>query len=176
MGGVRPRRPRPSEEVLTKLKLKILLLSIVTLLPLGSALAAGGGGRDGSANFKAAVDKLRSVEVIGGSATGFTLAPGEFFKLSQELLRNGTAEEFKGLLGDKNPVVRVMGLVCLAQTDRAAYAEIAAARRRDRANVSYMIGCVIRHATVAQLADRLVENPFFFGREEGQLPPPASGL
>jgi hypothetical protein len=158
------------------MKLKILLLSIVTLLPLGSALAAGGGGRDRAANFRAAVEKLRSVEVVGGSATGFTLAPGEFFKLSQEFLENGTTEDFKGLLADKNPVVRVMGLVCLAQTDRAAYAEIARAQRRDRAEVAYMIGCVIRHAAVAQIADRLVENPFFLGREEGQLPPPASAL
>ena len=158
------------------MKLKILLLSIVTLLPFGSALAADGGDNERAANFRVAVDKLRSVEVIGGSATGFTLAPGEFFKLTQEFLKNGTTEDFKGLLEDKNPVVRVMGLVCLAQSDRAAYAEIARAQRRDRADVSYMIGCVIRHATVAQLADRLADNPFFFGREEGQLPTSTSEL
>jgi hypothetical protein len=151
------------------MKLRILLLSIVMLLPFGSALAAGGGD-ERAANFSAAVEKLRSVEVIGGSATGFTLAPGEFFKLTQEFLKNGTTGDFKALLEDKNPVVRVMGLVCLAQSDRAAYAEVARAQRRDRAHVSYMIGCVIRHSTVAQFAERLAEDPFFLGQEEGQLP------
>jgi hypothetical protein len=158
------------------MKLTILILTLVTLLPFGSALAAGGGDDERAANFRNAVDKLRSVEVIGGSATGFTLAPGEFFKLSQVFLKNGTTEDFKGLLADKNPVVRVMGLVCLAQTDRAAYAEIAKSQRLDRADVSYMIGCVISHATVAQIADRLIENPFFLGREEGRLPTSTSQL
>lgn len=153
------------------MKQMILMLSLASLLPLGSVSAAvDGGNEDRAANFRNAVEKLRSVKVIGGSATGFTLTPGEFFTLAQECLKNGTREDFKGLLEDRNPVVRVMGLVCLAQSDQAAYAEVAEAHKGDSAAVSYMIGCVIRHATVGRIAERLVKEPFFLGREAGQLP------
>jgi hypothetical protein len=156
------------------MKIKILLLLFVALLSSGSAFSAPDGASSKAENFKDIVKRVRSIEIIGGSATGFLLAPGEFFKLSKECLKYGTVEDFKELLKDENAVVRVMGLVCLAQSAPARYAELAKAHSDDNVQVSYIIGCVIHRATVGQISQRLVNNPYFLGRDEGQLPTPTS--
>ena len=96
--------------------------------------------------------------------------PGEFFNLSQECLANGTVNDYKELLKDDNPVVRVMGLVLLAQADPEEYSIIAKDYQDDKTVVETQRGCVIGPATVGNIARWLEKNPYYFGREGGQLP------
>jgi hypothetical protein len=118
-----------------------------------------------------AAAKLKTLTGVSSSAVGFGLQPGEFFLLSQDFLKYGSVPYFKELLQDEKAVVRVMGLVCLAQSlSRDEYAEIAEAYKDDAAEVRYMKGCIDSSATVGRIAEWLKDDPYFFGRESGKLP------
>ena len=113
------------------------------------------------------VELLKSVSY----RVGLTLAAGEFHKLSEECLRLGRVEDFKVLLRDQNPIVRVMGLICLAQSiGPDEFAENAKALYTDAAPVRYTNGCVLNQsATVGMIAKRLVEKRFFLAAEEREV-------
>jgi hypothetical protein len=159
------------EEAMRIVTSKKLLLSFLTLLIVSANCLAQNTEAERKTVFDAAVGKVRLIDTVAGSAVGFILVPGEFFKLSTECLANGTPDDFKILLKDDNPVVRVMGLVCLSQSAPNEYAEISKQYSKDRAIVKYQIGCVIQRATVGEISQWLVKNPFYFGRKAGEYPP-----
>jgi hypothetical protein len=123
-----------------------------------------------SSRFEAAVGKVRRLESVS-YRIGFTLEPGEFYKLSQECLKYGTADNFRGLLTDGSPAVRVLGLICLAKSVNAEeFAEVARPLFSDDAQVRYTNGCVLnQRATVGQIARRLAEGRFFLAGENGGI-------
>jgi hypothetical protein len=98
---------------------------------------------------------------------GYGLAPGEFFMLSQECLRSGTTGDFRRLLADGMPLVRVMGLISLAQSVKTAeLAAVATSMSADTAVVTYTNGCVLDlQTTVSDIAAQLAEGRFFLAGE-----------
>ena len=121
-----------------------------------------------SSPFEAAISKVRRLESVS-YRIGFALEPGEFHKLSQECLKYGTVDNFRALLKDESPVVRVLGLICLTKSVNAEeFAEVARALFTDAAQVRYTNGCVLnQRATVGQIARRLAEGRFFVADEDG---------
>lgn len=108
--------------------------------------------------------KLRSLKQVSSATPGWS-PPGEFYKLSVELLRYGSEDEFEKLLKDENPLVRVMGLVCLAQLDFEKHTQTLRAHAIDKAVVTLAHGCEISHPTVGRIAGMLLKNPDFLGHE-----------
>lgn len=108
--------------------------------------------------------KLRSLKLVSSATPGWS-PPGEFYKLSLELLRYGSEDEFEKLLKDENPLVRVMGLVCLAQLDFEKHSQTLRAHAIDQAVVALSDGCVISHPTVGRIAGMLLQNPDFLGHK-----------
>ncbi len=53
--------------------------------------------------------------IISGFAVGVEPEPGEFYLLSKRIAEEGSQEQFRLMLKDSCPVVRVMGLVCLSR-------------------------------------------------------------
>jgi hypothetical protein len=100
--------------------------------------------------------------------TGFGLAPGKFYTLSQECLSIGTPADFRLMLFDRTPLVRVMGLICLAQSvDAEEFAKAATVMDGDRAVVRYTNGCVMdQTATVGDIARLLTEGRFFLAGDD----------
>jgi hypothetical protein len=80
----------------------------------------------------------------------------------------GGVEDFKALLRDQNPIVRVMGLICLAQSISSdEFGEDAKALYMDAAPVKYTNGCLLNQSvTVGMIAKRLVEKRFFLVAED----------
>lgn len=114
----------------------------------------------------ALVRKLRGVKAVTASAVGFASAKGEFFKLSEEILRVGTAEDFKRMAEDENVVVRVMGLVCLAQLGVGQHGEVLRSHLHDASGVALTVGCIRHDTTVGEIARRLLADPNFLGHED----------
>jgi len=119
-----------------------------------------------SSLFESAIRKVRLLESVS-YRVGWTLEPGEFYKLFQECLKFGTVDEFKTLLRDENPIVRVMGLFCLAKSLNAEeFDAIAKPLFKDGARVKYTNGCLLNQtAAVGSLARRLQENRFFLNNQ-----------
>jgi len=89
----------------------------MALLIFGCFTSALGQGIKSDALGGLPISKLKSVDVLSDyELVGWT-GKHEFFRLSKEFLRDGTERDFKRFLSDRNPVVRAMGLLCLAQTD-----------------------------------------------------------
>ena len=110
--------------------------------------------------------KLRSVEVISSRAVGFAGVRGEFFKLSEEVLRLGTEEDFRRMIEDENVSVRVMGLVCLAQLGVARHGDLLRRHSSDGREVRLTEGCLTHETTVGEIARRLLSEPSFLGHEK----------
>jgi hypothetical protein len=94
---------------------------------------------------------------------GFGLTLGQFGQLSQQCRRIATPADLKQLLTDVSPVVRVLGLVCLAKAvDAGQLAALAAPLNGDTATVEYTNGCVLdQRVTVASIFRHLVDGTFF---------------
>jgi len=114
--------------------------------------------------LRSAVWKLRTVKEVSSATPGWS-PPGEFFKLSEELLRYGNEGEFKKLLEDENPIVKVMGLVCLAQLDFEKHSPILRAHAIDQEVVVLHDQCLVSNIRVGQIAKMLLENPNFLGHK-----------
>ena len=62
-----------------------------------------------------ALDTFLGNYVISGFAVGVGPDPGTFYLLSKRIAEEGNQEQFKLMLKDPSPAVRVMGLVCLSK-------------------------------------------------------------
>jgi len=112
--------------------------------------------------LRSVVWKLRTIKQVSSRTPGWS-PPGEFFNLSEDLLHYGEAKDFKKLLEDENPIVRVMGLVCLAQTDFEKYAPTLRSFLIDKAEIVLADTCLIGRTTVGQIAAHLLKDPNFLG-------------
>lgn len=114
--------------------------------------------------LRSIVWKLRGLKQISSATPGWS-PPGEFYKLSVELLRYGNEDEFEKLLKDENPIVRVMGLVCLAQLGFEKHAPTLRAHVPDEEVVALAADCSVVNLTVGRIAGMLLKNPDFLGHK-----------
>ena len=73
----------------------------------------------GGESLESEIEQLRKIERVTGSAVGIG-GLGEFFELSKVFLRKGKEEDYLNLTEDENPVVRSMGILCLAKHTKSA--------------------------------------------------------
>src|SRR5687768_15794395 len=66
--------------------------------------------------FTAVVRKVRRLESVSYRVAGLWKLVSH--KLSEECLRHGSIEDFKALLREESPILRVLGLICLAKSSR----------------------------------------------------------
>jgi hypothetical protein len=85
----------------------------------------------------------------------------EFYQLSKELLKSYKLEDFKRMANQRNPIVRAMGLLCLAQADRDESILILLSHWNDAEEVYLHQGCIVSRITVGEFAQRLLMNPHF---------------
>ncbi len=112
--------------------------------------------------------KLRSVKWLSNYDPSFG-GGNEFYKLSKEFLRSYRTEDFEQMVDDRNPVVRAMGLLCLAQVAVDSHFLILLSQIKDKEEVSLSEGCLISKITVGEFARRLLRNPYML-EAEGRRP------
>jgi hypothetical protein len=121
---------------------------------------------------------LRALKSLSNHDPGFG-GRNDFYILSKEFLRRGTVKEFRAMPHDRNPVVRAMGMLCLAQTDADEHYLTLLLHTNDEAEVYLHEGCIISKITVGEFARRLLSNPYFLdpeGKRPAVLPPPDNGM
>ena len=134
-----------------------LELLVVCFLTVSSAWAEG---RDPE-TFEKAINYLRTVERIETPYIGFSgmRAHRRFFRISKVCLASGGEEDFKRLLQDKHPMVRAMGLTCLAKLGLDEHGEKLTEFVQDKGKIALLEGCVASTITVGQLAVWLLDDP-----------------
>ncbi|MHC4351479.1 MAG: ankyrin repeat domain-containing protein [Planctomycetota bacterium] len=107
-----------------------------------------------------ATAQLDNLGTVSGSAVGFAARPGAFYTISLILSEPFEEAEFLKMTRDDNPVVRAMGLICLARHDRTRYEETIQSFYSDRTEVRYMpMGCILGGTTLGELAMRILQDP-----------------
>src|SRR5687768_8136816 len=130
--------------------MKSKICCCMALLIFGCFSSALGQGIKSEALCCLPISKLKSVDVLSDyELVGWT-GKHEFFRLSKEFLRDGTERDFKRFLSDRNPVVRAMGLLCLAQTDLDKHFLTLLSHTKDKEEVSLAHGCVISRMRVCK--------------------------
>lgn len=136
---------------------RVLLFAIITFFGASLCFAQK---RENKADFAKAVVELRKVKTVASTHTGVAGIPSLFGEVSLELLKFGTDEDFLEFLKDKSPVVRSMGLYCLAQKDVKKYADVLKKFLADEEQIKLVITCdVYENAKVGDVAKILLEDP-----------------
>jgi hypothetical protein len=104
--------------------------------------------------------RLRSVKSLSSHDRGWG-GDNKFYKLSKEFLRFRTPEDFRKMLNDRNPIVKAMGLLCLAQSDPDENHMILLSHVGDKEEVLIHHGCVVSMITIGEFTRRLLNNPYF---------------
>jgi hypothetical protein len=155
-----------------KQNLGLLSLLAFSLLVTNSSAQTHSRNASGKSRFTVSLSQSRSFESVLSRVRllnavsyriGWTLEAGEFHKLSREALKTGTVQDFEALLKDENPIVRVLALICLAQSlDAEPFGVLAKTLFADEARVKYTNGCMLNQSgTVGEIAKQLAENRFF---------------
>jgi len=110
--------------------------------------------------FDPAMNRLLTVKWISNHDPGFG-GSNEFYKLSKELLESHDSSDFRRMVNQRNPIVRAMGLLCLAQTDKDKYFLLLLSHWEDAEQVSLQQGCIVSKITVGEFVQRLFLNPHF---------------
>ena len=134
------------------------LANIVVCVLLGVAVSHPAFGGDDMAiedAFPLAKERVYHLNDVGGFA-GFAIQPTPFLTMSVVLSKAGDKQLFESYLQNSNPVVRAMGLACLAQTDTG---ELAKACERFKTNSESLTvwrgACMGSRMSLGELADKL---------------------
>jgi hypothetical protein len=112
--------------------------------------------------------KLASVKSLSNRDTGFGNG-NEFYKLSKDFLESHNPSDFKRMVHSRNPIVKAMGLLCLAQLDSDKYWLTLLSRWKDNEEVYLHEGCIVSKITIGEFTQRLISNPYFLD-PEGKRP------
>ena|SRR5882672_4962533 len=105
-------------------------------------------------------NELLSVQVLSNHNPGFG-GNNQFYRLSKNFLAIDRPADFTLMLYDRRPVVRAMGLLCLAQVDRDKYWLTLLSYLKDNEKVYLSEGCVVSQITIGEFAQQLLRNPDF---------------
>jgi len=109
--------------------------------------------------------KLASVKWLSNHDPGFG-GSNEFYKLSKEFLESHNPSDFKRMLHSRNPIVKAMGLLCLAQVDSDKYWFTLLSHGNDKEEVYLDQGCIVSKVTIGEFSQRLLSNPYFLDAEK----------
>ena len=104
--------------------------------------------------------ELMKVKWISNHDPGFG-GGNDFYKLSKQFMKTHTAADFRRMVNHFNPIVRAMGLLCLAQTEKDESLLILLSHAKDEAEVYLHQGCLVSKITVGEFAKRLLTEPDF---------------
>ncbi len=132
------------------IRMKISLIVMITCFFLFGAAYAG-------ESLDADIQQLRKIGIVDGAAVGASPQPGSFYSLIKNFLKKGTEDDFIKLTEDKNPIVRSMGLLCLAVNKKSI--NILREHLTDRDMIHYCpLGDVIEGNTVGGFVWELLHN------------------
>ena len=141
---------------------KILSVCCLVLLGnLGIALSQSSKPR----GYDPLLTKLNSVKSLSNYDRGFG-GSNEFYKLSKEFLDSHDPSDFRRMVNSRNPIVKAMGLLCLAQLDSDEYWFTLFSHAKDNEEVYLHEGCGVSRITIGEFAQRLLSNPHFLDPEE----------
>src|SRR5918993_2274597 len=90
--------------------------------------------------------KLRKVTALSNHQPGW--GTNDFYKLSKEFLKKHTIRDFRFMLNDRNPIVRAMGLLCLAQSKADEHDLALLLHTDDTEEVYLQDGCILSRITI----------------------------
>jgi hypothetical protein len=134
--------------------------NLVTVLLLLAGVTTAYGQSAKPTSFDPLMTELARVKRISNYEPGFG-SPNEFYKLSKEFLKSHTTADFRRMLNHFNPIVRAMGLLCLAQKEKDESFLILLAHTNDEAVVRLSQGCLVSEITIGEFAKRLLIDPDF---------------
>jgi len=110
------------------------------------------------------MNKLLTVKWISNHDPGFG-GSNEFYKLSKELMKSHDSSDFRRMVNQRNPIVRAMGLLCLAQTDKDQYFLLLLSHWKDTERVYLHQGCIVSRITVGEFVQRLFLDSHFLDQK-----------
>lgn len=132
------------------IQIKYIFITLITCCLLGDFASAG-------ESLEAEINKLKTIDHVTGNAVYMSGTPGDFFILSKVFIQKGTEKDFLKMAEDENPVVRCMGLLCLAQNKQSL--NVLKEHIADRDIVHYCPGgCMVGRITVGGFVRELFNN------------------
>lgn len=110
--------------------------------------------------FDPLMTDLLKVKLISNHDPGWG-TPNEFYKLSKQFSKTHTIADFRRMLNHVDPIVRAMGLLCVAQSAKDESFWVLLSHSDDKAVVYLHRGCLVSQITIGEFAKRLLVDPDF---------------
>jgi len=110
----------------------------------------------------AAICCLDKLGGITGSAVGDMGEQGEFYTISNIIMNHLKEDEFIRMTKNTKPIIRAMGIVCLAKSDIKKYKSFIQSLYNDTEEVGFLPhGCVISRISIGNFAKNIIEDSKF---------------
>ena len=149
----------------------LVVVTLVLAVVPSSAQSPAGGSRQGNAPMVtfgsrtgAIADRARRLS-RAEYCVGFGNAEGQFLQLVREALKVGTQSDFDAMLRDRSPMVRLLGILCIARSnDSASFERRAGFLTVDAAPLVLTNGCVVdQRTTIGAVVKQIREGTFDLG-------------
>jgi len=131
---------------------------VAIVLAVGLAALSGCTSREG---LMERYDGFPGVSGVDGAAVGVVADRGEFYEFAQKIMKEAERSELRGLLRERDPIARAMGIVCLARHLPETEPDIRGLYN-DREVVEVRpLGCMVTTMTVGEFAREIVTSREF---------------
>jgi hypothetical protein len=111
--------------------------------------------------------QISATEYVDGCKVGAGANPGRFFLIAEKILKLSKLSDYRTMLKDSSPHVRVMGALGISLKYPAARWRLAN-HLGDRTQIQWLnYGCMVRRATVGYAIEVFRRNPHALGHGAG---------
>jgi hypothetical protein len=136
---------------------------ISALLAFSLTLVAGANESQTGASLDAQLAQLRKVDRVDGCAVGVGGTPGQFFAVASDILKHAALVDYRTMLSDSHPVVRVMGVLGIS-LQHPESKEATDSLLTDNTKVAWQpFGCDLTNVDVGYVAQALLKDPTVLG-------------
>ena len=113
-----------------------------------------------SSNMNNYILKLEKLNTVDGEAVYYAGEKGDFYKLYEVIIKEGTEKDFLLMLNNPKSTVRIMGALCLAQKNKEKYIKQIQSLYGDNTLVDFFPGgCCGGPEKVGDIAKQIMKNP-----------------
>jgi hypothetical protein len=110
--------------------------------------------------FNNEINELAKLKAVDGKAVYYAGLKGKFYKLYEIFIVNKNEKDFLKMLKNKSPAVRIMGVLCLAQKNKAKYENEIKKLYDDEEKIDFFPhGCCGRTETTGKIVRLIMINP-----------------
>jgi hypothetical protein len=109
--------------------------------------------------------ELNGLDAVGTDTGELVGLPTRYYEISKIFIKHAKERDINILLANKNPIIKAMGLICLANNKDISINIRLYNYVNSTEKVQLQLGCVVGESTLGILAKHLIDDPKYLGNK-----------